>query len=64
MVTYGAAFIDDVINISKHTTGFPFGFASFNFLGGSNDNLMLLLDTAFWFVIIWVIWKAFSKIRF
>lgn len=60
VVTYGVAFVDDVINTSKNPTGLPFGFASFNFLGGSNDNIMLLLDIAFWFVVIWVIWKVIS----
>lgn len=62
VVTYVAAFVDDIINPSKHTTGLPFGFASFNFLGGSNDSLMLILDVAFWFVIIWVLWKIVQRV--
>ena len=57
VVTYAAAFVDEIINTSKNTTGLPFGFASFNFLGGSTNNLMLVLDIAFWFVILWLIWK-------
>ncbi|MBI3103918.1 hypothetical protein HYZ05_03175 [Candidatus Daviesbacteria bacterium] len=60
VVTYGMAFVDDVINPTKNPTGLPFSFASFNFLGGSNDNLMLVLDITFWFVVIWGIWKAIS----
>ena len=62
VVTYGAAFVDDIINSSKHTTGLPFGFASLNFLGGSTDGLMLILDITFWFVIIWIIWKAIARL--
>ncbi len=60
VVTYGAAFVDDVINPSKNPTGFPFGFASFNFLGGSTNSLMLIFDIVFWFVVIWGVWKAIS----
>ena len=62
VVTYGAAFVDDIINSSKHTTGLPFGFASLNFLGGSTDGLMLIIDVAFWFMVIWVIWKVLQKL--
>lgn len=60
-VTYGAAFVDDAINLTKNPTGLPFGFASFNFLGGSNNNLMLTLDIAFWFLIIWVLLKIIRQ---
>lgn len=62
VVTYGMAFVDDTINTSKYQTGLPFGFASFNFLGGSTDTTMLILDIIFWFVIIFVAWKLFTKI--
>ena len=62
VVTYGAAFVDEIINPTKNPTGLPFGFASFNFLGGSNDSLMLFLDIAFWFVVIWGIWKLLQKV--
>lgn len=62
IVTYGAAFTDDAVNLSKNPTGLPFGFASFNFLGGSNNNFMLILDIAFWFVIIWGVWKTLQKV--
>lgn len=59
--TYVAAFIDDAINLAKNPTGLPFGFAYFNFLGGSNDDLMLFLDIVFWFLVIWGIWKVLKK---
>ncbi|KKQ28399.1 MAG: hypothetical protein UU14_C0031G0005 [Candidatus Roizmanbacteria bacterium GW2011_GWB1_40_7] len=62
IATYGAAFVDDSINLAKNPTGLPFGFASFNFLGASNNNLMLTLDIIFWFIVIWVIWKALLRL--
>lgn len=62
VVTYGAAFIDDIINVAKNPTGLPFGFASFNFLGGSNNDLMLIFDIAFWFIMILGIWKLLQKV--
>lgn len=62
IVTYGAAFVDDAINLSKNPTGLPFAFAYFNFLGGSNNNLTLVLDILFWFAIIWGIWKVLPKL--
>ena len=63
IATYIAAFVDEIVNLSKNPTGFPFGFASFNFLGGSNDNLMLALDIVFWFVVILGIQKLLLKKR-
>lgn len=62
LVTYGVAFVDDSISPTKNPTGLPFGFASFNFLGGSTNGLMLILDIIFWFVIILSIWKILQKI--
>ena len=61
VVTYLAAFIDDLINISKNPTGLPFPFASFNFFGGSNNLTLLILDIIFWFVIIFIVWKLISR---
>lgn len=63
VVTYGAAFVEGLMG--GHFLaygGVPFKFASGSFLGGSTDNLMLVLDIAFWFVVIWIIWKALQKI--
>lgn len=62
ITTYGTAIIDEMINLAKNPTGFPFGFANFNFLGGSNNNLMFLIDVAFWFIVIFVAWKLLPKI--
>ena len=62
VVTYGVAIIDDSINMGKNPTGLPFGFASFNFLGGSTDIAMLVLNIIFWFVVILIIWKVLKKI--
>ncbi|MEK7616658.1 MAG: hypothetical protein AAB414_01240 [Patescibacteria group bacterium] len=62
VVTYGVAFVDDIISPTKNPTGLPFAFASFNFLGGSTNGLMLILDIAFWFAVILGIWKALQKI--
>lgn len=62
IATYGAAFADEMINLTKNPTGLPFGFASFNFLGGSNNSLMLILDIAFWFAVIWGVWKILQKV--
>lgn len=65
VVTYGVAFVEGLIG--GHFLaygGVPFRFASGSFLGGSTDNLMLILDIAFWFVVIWLALKVISKIRF
>lgn len=62
ITTYIAAFVDESVNLTKNPTGFPFGFASFNFLGGSNNNFMLVLDITFWFLVIWGIWKVLPKL--
>ena len=62
IVTYGAAFIDFSLSISKGLIGLPFGFSRFNFFGSETENTMLLLDIFFWFLVIWVIWKVCQKI--
>ena len=62
VVTYGAAFADFAFNITSGAVGLPFGFSRFNFFGAETDQRMFLLDIAFWFVIIWVIWKVFQKV--
>lgn len=64
VVTYGVAFVEGLAgNHFLAYGGIPFRFASGSFLGGSTDNLMLILDIAFWFVVIWVVWKVISKVR-
>lgn len=61
IVTYGVAFIDFSVNITKGSIGLPFGFSYFNFLGAETDMPILLLDIAFWFLVIWGIWKLLLK---
>lgn len=62
ILTYGATFVDEIINVSKNTTGLPFGFASLNFMGGSTNNITLILDIIFWFAVIFGIWKLLQKV--
>jgi hypothetical protein len=60
--TYGLAFVDFTLNISKGAIGLPFGFSRFNFFGTKTDGVMLLLDITFWFIVIWGAWKLVKKI--
>ena len=61
MVTYGMAFVDALMNSSANQAGLPLKFGSYALFGTASTNyLMLLLDIAFWFVIIWIIWKVIS----
>lgn len=62
VVTYGAAFVEGLMgNHFLAYGGIPLRFALGSFLGGSTDNLMLILDIVFWFFVIWVIWKVLWK---
>ncbi len=64
VVTYGVASLDFAFNISKgRLIGLPFGFSSFNFFGSETESTMLLLDIAFWFLVIWGIWKLMLRLR-
>lgn len=63
VVTYGVAFIDDLRRNSllAGEGGVPFRFSSGTLFGsGSINYLMLLIDIAFWFVVIWIIWRIIS----
>jgi uncharacterized membrane protein YdbT with pleckstrin-like domain len=53
------AIIDDLIrgSLVSGKGGLPFRFAS----GSSTDGLMLTIDIAFWFIVIWGIWKLLRK---
>lgn len=43
--------------------GIPLRFSSGSFLGGSSINyLNFSIDIIFWFVIMWLIWKALSSL--
>ena len=63
VVTYGVAFVEGLMG--GHFLaygGVPLRFASGSFLGGSTDNLMLILYVVFWFAVIWVIWNVLQKV--
>lgn len=62
IVTYGAAFTDFLLNISKGAIGLPFGFSRFNFFGAETENTMFLLDIVFWFIVIFGIWKFLQRL--
>lgn len=66
VVTYGVAFVDALRRNSflAGEAGVPFRFSSAYFFSESTNYGMLILDIVFWFVVIWVVWKAVSKIRF
>lgn len=59
VTTYAVAIIDALMRNSllAGNAGFPFRFSSSYFFGESTNFLMLLLDIAFWFLILWLIWK-------
>lgn len=62
VTTYGLAFVDHLANESKGSVGLPFGFSRFNFFGAETDQVMLILDIAFWFVVIWITWRMLLKV--
>lgn len=63
VVTYGAAFTDALVNTSASKAGLPFKFGSYVLFGTARTNYsFLLLDIAFWFIVIWGVWKILQKI--
>lgn len=61
VVTYGAAYVDAMMNTSANRAGIPFKFGSYVLFGEARTNyLVLALDIIFWFVVLWGIWKAIS----
>lgn len=60
VVTVGIPFIDFALGWHS-TNGFPFGFSQFSFLGSSTNYPMLILDVAFWFIVIFILWKLVFK---
>ncbi|MBI2613264.1 MAG: hypothetical protein HYW62_00610 [Candidatus Levybacteria bacterium] len=60
VATYGFAIIDALANPSANQSGLPFKFGSYALFGTASTNYsVLVLDIAFWFVVIWGIWKIF-----
>lgn len=66
VVTYGVAFVDALRRNSflAGEAGTPFRFSSSYFFSESTNYGMLILDIVFWFVVIWILCKTVSKIRF
>ena len=63
IVTYGVAIVEGLMgNHFLAYGGIPFRFTFGSFLGGTNNNLMLMLDIIFWFVVIFGIWKLFRSL--
>lgn len=46
---------------SSISDGFPLKWTSFNFLGSNTNYTAIIIDIAFWFVIIWGVWKILFK---
>jgi len=53
--------VDFAFSITKGAVGLPLGFSRFNFFGAETDQRMLIIDVAFWFVVLFIIWKVFLK---
>lgn len=65
VVTYGASLMDSLLNstLLAGESGFPFKYSRSTLFGrGSIDGTMMLLNIAFWFVVIWGIWKVLQKV--
>lgn len=62
MVTIGIPIVGFLTATYQVMSGWPFRFTGFSFLGSTTDYTTLLLDIAFWFVVIWGIWKLLQKV--
>ncbi|MFH0936885.1 MAG: hypothetical protein V1808_01170 [Candidatus Daviesbacteria bacterium] len=62
IVTYAVAILQFTTGRMSNGGGFPFSFSSFNFLGSETDNVMLILDIIFWFVVLFGIWTLIRKV--
>lgn len=63
MMTYGVGITDALMNTSANQAGLPFKFGSYELFGTASTNYpLLLIDIAFWFVILFGIWKISLKI--
>jgi len=63
VLNYTAGFVDALQNntLLAGESGFPFKDSRGTLFGkGSIDYTMMLLNIAFWFVVIWIIWKVIS----
>lgn len=67
VVTYGGSLVDSIVNntLLAGESGFPFKYSRSTLFGrGTIDGAMMFLDIAFWFVVIFSIWKVFQKVAF
>lgn len=63
IVTYGLSIVDAAVNSSANQAGLPFKFGSYTLFGTANtDYSILILDIAFWFLVIFGIWKLLQKL--
>ncbi|OGH24283.1 MAG: hypothetical protein A3B47_00770 [Candidatus Levybacteria bacterium RIFCSPLOWO2_01_FULL_39_24] len=64
VATYGLGIIDALANPSANQAGLPFKFGSYALFGTASTNYSTLaLDVAFWFLVIWGVWKLLLKKR-
>jgi len=65
VVTNYVALIVDAITTNTllgGVSGFPFKYSSSTLFGhGSVNGSMLILNIAFWFFVIWILWKLLQK---
>ena len=62
--TYGLGIMDALANSSINQAGLPLKFGSYALFGTANTNYsILILDIAFWFLIIWGIWKLIKRLQ-
>lgn len=61
VVTYGVAFAEALLNTSANQVGLPLKFGSYALFGTASTNTpFLIIDIAFWFVVLWLIWRAIT----
>ena len=61
VVTIGIPFFGFITTNYQVMSGWPFRFTGFSFLGSTTNYTTLLLDIAFWVVVIWIIWKVIAS---
>lgn len=63
IATYGLGITDALMNSSANQAGLPFKFGSYALFGTANTNYStLILDIAFWFIVLWGLWKMLPKL--
>lgn len=63
VATYGVAIAESILNSSANQSGFPLRFGTYALFGEASTNYQLLiLDVAFWFGAIWLVWYITKKL--